>query len=739
MSTNTPASSRATFGLFEIDLKSGELWRSGFRVKLQSQPFKLLAILVQRAGEVVTREELQFHIWGPDTTVEFEQSLGSAVKKVREALGDSAVNPRYIETLSRRGYRFIAPVHLAEPPSPAAIAAEAVAHESAAQAEEPAVFQAKTNFWSRLRAKSALWMITLAFASGACLAIAVLRLWHPRQTEQLIPRIEQITQDGQIYAPEEFTIETLPGSFSDGVYIYTSSLENGHVHLSRVSIATGESQALPSPSQVAAPEISALSPDGSRLLIRNHLTAVSQQPLWVLRAENSSAFRVPNVLAHDATWMPDGQDILISSGDRLSVVSPETGKERPFATIPGRAFWLRWSPDGQILRFTLIDPSHHTASLWEIRNGESSAHPLLQNAMPSANKCCGIWTADGRQFIFQASQNGHTDLWRLNQVSNSPFNSSPIQMTNGPLDNDAPAASRNGEEVFFVGHDLQSKLEVFDRAKQQFIPYKSFFSMARRVRYSRDGKWLAWTDVSGHLWRARADGTESMRLTPDLMDVFLAAWSPDGSYLALMARYPGGPWQLYTVNADGGSPKPLLHDDRNVGDPSFSPDGRSLVFGRVPELMGQERPRPLQTLDLATNKVQDIPGSEGLFSPRWSPDGHYIAALTLDQQKVMLYDKAKRSWVTLAVTSAADPMWSTDSKSLFIHAFMEESRPIYRLSVPAGKAEQVGSLQTFVAGNPTQYFFSGLTPDNLPLVSVERFSGNLYALDLGIHQPGNSF
>src|SRR6202000_3187421 len=89
----------------------GELWRAGHRVKLQSQPFKVLTLLLEHAGEVVTREELQFRLWGNDTIVDFDHSLATAINKIREALRDSADNPRFVETLARRGYRFIAPVN----------------------------------------------------------------------------------------------------------------------------------------------------------------------------------------------------------------------------------------------------------------------------------------------------------------------------------------------------------------------------------------------------------------------------------------------------------------------------------------------------------------------------------------------------------------------------------------------------------------------------------------------------
>jgi cholera toxin transcriptional activator len=110
MPASQPNSRIARFGVFELDLNAGELRKSGVKLRLQGQPFQVLALLLERAGEVVAREELQQKLWPADTFVDFDHSLNTAINKVREALGDSASSPRYIETLARRGYRFIAPV-----------------------------------------------------------------------------------------------------------------------------------------------------------------------------------------------------------------------------------------------------------------------------------------------------------------------------------------------------------------------------------------------------------------------------------------------------------------------------------------------------------------------------------------------------------------------------------------------------------------------------------------------------
>lgn len=97
--------------MFEVDVSSGELRKQGRRIRLQDQPFAVLTVLIERAGNVVTREELRSRLWPADTFVDFDHSLNTAVNKLREVLGDSATNPRFVETLARRGYRFVAEVH----------------------------------------------------------------------------------------------------------------------------------------------------------------------------------------------------------------------------------------------------------------------------------------------------------------------------------------------------------------------------------------------------------------------------------------------------------------------------------------------------------------------------------------------------------------------------------------------------------------------------------------------------
>ena len=139
-------------------------------------------------------------------------------------------------------------------------------------------------------------------------------------------------------------MESFPSAATDGVRIFTGQIENGRTILSQVFVNTGETMPLPVPSEIAAPSIGDLSPDGSKLLLRSHLSPESEQPLWVVPTGGGSALRVANINAHDATWMPDGSGILYAAGSQLSITHLQDGASTPFATLPfGRAFWLELS------------------------------------------------------------------------------------------------------------------------------------------------------------------------------------------------------------------------------------------------------------------------------------------------------------------------------------------------------------------------------------------------------------
>lgn len=403
--------------------------------------------------------------------------------------------------------------------------------------------------------------VSLAAGAGALFLVmlAVLWLWR-RQPDAAPLRVDQLTRSSSISTGPP-NMENLLTLATDGDRILTSVMHDGRPQLSSISISTGEIQRLALPQELAANSLADISKDGSKLLLRSHLSSASEQPLWVVPSSGGRALRVGDVLAHDASWMPDGTGVLYANGSDLAIIRLGDGVSTPFAKLNGRAFWMRWSPDGKLLRFTLMDPLTHSSGLWELdRSGGAPRRVSTPNG-DHLSACCGTWTADGSAYVLQAGD----DLWAL---KGSGQNSIASQLTNGPLRFVSPVAARSGSRIFFLGLDQPSGLQKF-AGREGFRSVPSFLSDATRVDFSHDGVWVAWTDSSDDtLWRARAiDGSDKVQLTPEYLEVFMAHWAPDGKRLAVMARERGRVWRTYLVDAAGGAPVPLLSEERNAADP----------------------------------------------------------------------------------------------------------------------------------------------------------------------------
>src|SRR5262249_18727101 len=160
-----------------------------------------------------------------------------------------------------------------------------------------------------------------------------------------------------------------------------------------------------------------------------------------------------------------------------------------------------------------------------------------------------------------------------------------------------------------------------------------------QLDFSRDGEWVVYvTYPEGSLWRSKADGRERRQLSFPPMRASLPRWSPDGKQIVFSATVPGNRWKAYLVSADGGTPQQLMpEEERHELDLGWSDDGKTLVFGDG---------ETIYLLDLSTGRVSKVPGSEGLFSPRWSLDGRYIAALKVysSQNALMLFDLKTQKW-----------------------------------------------------------------------------------------------
>jgi Tol biopolymer transport system component/DNA-binding winged helix-turn-helix (wHTH) protein len=718
---------RIRFGVFEADLRTGELRKCGIRIKLQSQPFKLLAILLSHAGEIVTREELQQQIWGSETVVNFDHSLGTAVNKVREALCDSADNPHYIETLAKRGYRFIAPVQLIE--SAARDSSASTTAGVPSEALLPSAFETYSaagtpSRWNRMPWRIAVWAIAVVVVG-----VLAVRLWVLTESVRpvLLP-FTQITSSDSIF-PGDIGIERFPVLLTDGSRLYFSKIENGRVGLAYSAISGGDTHSLITPPEIGEPRLADISPDGSRLLVLGETFSELERTVWIVPSAGGAARKVVSGLAHDATWMPDGNTILYASGRNVLLTHNDGQEPRLLASVPGRAFWLRCAPDGSRMRFTVRDSATRATSLWEFTFAGNQLRPLLPGWSNPVAECCGNWTADGKHFVFQSNRLEASNIWILPEKTWIASSPAPVQLTAGPLSFLGPVPGRHGSQIFFAGAHKRSQLHRYDAATRQFTPYLRDITMAGRTEFSKDGARVAWLSTSdGSLWQSKLDGSQRLQLTSQPMRVFMMRWSPDSRTIAFMGKEPDETWKIYTISPEGSKPQVASVEPRSQADPDWSPDGKTIVFGRSSEYMAEDStPKAIQMVDLTTRQVSTVPGSQGLFSPRWSPDGRFLVAMPLDQCKLMIFDMASNRWSEIASGRFNNPVWSKDGKYIYFQSFTEEGSPIFRMQVDGSHLEKIADFRDLQPGATVSYW--GIGSEDAPIVSFHLLTADIYSVD----------
>jgi Tol biopolymer transport system component len=255
------------------------------------------------------------------------------------------------------------------------------------------------------------------------------------------------------------------------------------------------------------------------------------------------------------------------------------------------------------------------------------------------------------------------------------------------------------------------------------VPYLSGLSI-EGLDFSKDGEWVAYvTFPEGSLWRSKVDGSQQVQLTFPPVQVFLPRWSPDGKRIAFAATTLGKPENIYLIPAQGGQPEQLTRHEYNEADVGWSQDGNRLVFG----LVAPFRSKPaIHLLDLRTHEESTLPGSEGLYSPRWSPDGHYVAALPIDNESLRLYEVATQKWMELAKLPVNYPSWSQDSKYIYFDTIGSRAA-FYRVQVRDRKLERLVSLTNLRRAGTYQW--TGLAPDDSPLLLRDVGTEEIYALD----------
>jgi eukaryotic-like serine/threonine-protein kinase len=272
---------------------------------------------------------------------------------------------------------------------------------------------------------------------------------------------------------------------------------------------------------------------------------------------------------------------------------------------------------------------------------------------------------------------------------------------------------------------MRGELLRYDANSKQFAPYLGGIS-AEFVDFSRDGQWVTYVSYpDGALWRSKVDGSERLQLTFPPLYALMPRWSPDGKEIVFFETVTDRPDRTYAVSREGGTPRALMPDDHSSQhDPYWSPDGTKLVFGGT----ASDSDSDIRILDLATQRISAVPGSQGIFAPRWSPDGRYLAAQSFNSKQVLLFDFQTQKWAETASSAQLTYLtWSKDGQYLYV-LDSSEPRAVVRIRISDRKIERVAELKNLALTGHWEMWMA-LTPDDSPLLMRNAGTEDVYALD----------
>ena len=586
-----------------------------------------------------------------------------------------------------------------------------------------------------------------AFVAAALLAF----LFRPALPPPRVTDSTQVTNDGRAKA----------AMVTDGSRIYFSSCAFFNCSLFQTPTAGGD--VVPIQTSFSSPIVYDISPDRSQVLVgsacsemRAAVVGAELQgcPLWALPVLGRSPRRVGNISASDAAWSPDGKEVVYAQGNSLYRAKPDGTETRKIVSVAADAtpFYPRWSPDGSRLRFSVQTAHTPRTSLWEVAADGKDLHPLLPGWNDPPSECCGSWTPDGNYFLFQSQRwikSGEqwwvtsaerlggrtTNIWAIREGGSLFRKAShgPVQLTTGPTSTYGPLPSIDGKKIFVITAQLRGELVRYDPKSRLFTPFLGGIS-AYGVEFSTDRQWITYVAFpDGTLFRSKTDGTDQLQLTSAPMLATHPYWSPDGKRIAFMGQFPGQPWNVYVVSVDGGPVEQVSPDGNDFCCITWSPDGESVCYS-ILKHGWLARHGGVLVENLRTKQVKELPGSEDLWAPAWSPDGRHILACSADVKKLKVFDFETQKWADMGrVPAVGYPHWSAHGDYVYFlggPGGPSAGQPggVFRVQISDHKLEQVVSLKDFrqVPGWGT---WTAPAPDDSPLLLRDVGTQDIYALD----------
>jgi Tol biopolymer transport system component/DNA-binding winged helix-turn-helix (wHTH) protein len=549
------------FGAFQVDPRAHELRRNGTRIKIQEQPFVVLLKLLEHQGELVTREELRLALWPSDTFVDFDTGLNTVIKRLREALRDSAEDSLFIETLPKLGYRFTAPVEV--------------------DGQRPADIQPKKSVrisgWVKWAAAS-----TLLFVATA-MTLFYLSRWERRVgTLEIVPltgRSEM--EDGAAFSPDgnqvAFTSSHAVPDGSEGLY---TTMIGGERPL-RLTSNPDDCCPVWSP-DARSVAFARFQPNGHGIYVVPALGGTPKK----LYSEGSK-FSEHIGMAPHFSWSPDGRYLAVSA---LS-----TREKRPTITLvslqdssmlavtsppPAYSDWCpAFSPDGKSIAFLRSSGPGLADDLYVVAATGGEPSRLTLDKRPIEGPFA--WTPDSREIIFSSDRGGLRSLWRI-----PAYGGPPKRVEGVGTRTTAPAIAPIGNRLAYTNAVLQVnlwKVRLTDTRHavgpaQLILPSAGFIGIAS---FSPDGQKLAFeSSQSGYneIWTAGSDGSNPVQLTFLKGVAGTPRWSNDGRSVAFDYR-PDQHSEIYTVDVSGGPPRFIstIPNADNVV-PIWSRNGKWIYF-----------------------------------------------------------------------------------------------------------------------------------------------------------------
>ena len=738
------------FGTFEVDLPAGELRKNGAKLKLSGQPFQVLAILLERPGEVATREELQKRLW-PDTFVDVDHNLNTAINKIREVLGDSAESPRFVETLPRRGYRFIAPVEGAK-----------TAMVPAEEAGSSARRESRMPWWA---VHTSVLFAAIGLLTAAGFLINKRRSVPAPSVQRALTRVtfDDGLQISTTWSP-------------DGRFIAYSSNRGGKFDIWVQQVSGGDPvQITKGPGHKWQPD---WSPDGKYIAYRSE---DGEGGLFIVPALGGAGLeRKVSPFGYYPRWSPDDAQILFQTtpmgiGASFYVVGLDgTAPHEVLVEMMSEKYGISaaWHPDGKRISVWVWEgapapiPSFWTAPVagGPAVKTEISPEVVKMGAIAAGEEFTRwadfdfkfSWAPSGEAIYFERTLRRAKNIWKIRVDPETLRAIGLDRVTIGPGHDSDLSLSPDASKLAFTGESqrIRGWLFPFDAASGRVNgPGKAVTSPgvdAWQQSLSRDGKTLAFAGKRGGKWgiwlTSLADGQEAPIVADDSYERNFLQVSHDGTRLAYMReKISTGETQVVVWSAKNRNEEPLTAPSQNgqfpydwAADDKWllvsleNPDTHRDAIWRLPAVKSAHA-------DGVARKLVADPAYD-FYQSRYSPDGRWIVFEAVRGSQSILYVMPTDggSWIPITEGKHWDdkPRWSPDGKIIY---FLSERSGFFNVwgihfdrvtGKPVGNPFPVTSFEnpSLMVPITIPAVDISLNRDTLALTLEER-SGSIWVLD----------